>query len=1274
LSGARTTKAAWALIAVACLSVASCGEPSWSKVNPSFTPETAPRAVFWHEVGPHLQSIWRSGPELWAVGWEGTILHTTDGGRKWEAQTSPTDRSLSSVTGSGRDLWAVGQGGTILHTNNGGRKWEPQTSPTDRYLLSITGDGVELWAVGDEGTILHTNDGGNKWERQTCPTTKHLQSVTRSGRELWAVGQGGTILHTTDGGREWKLHASPTDRYLTSVTGKGPDLWAVGGHGATILHSTDGGTRWKPQSSPTDKGLLSVTGGGPELWAVGDRGTILHATDGGRRWKPQNSPTDKDLLSITGDRRELWVVGQGGTILHTTDGGKKWDTQNRPASNYLFSVAGDGRELWAVGQGGTILHTKDGGTEWKPQISPTENDLHSVTGSGRHLWAVGEGGTILRTNDGGTEWKPQLSPTDNELNSVIGNGRDLWAVGWGGTIVHTADGGMEWQLQTSPAHNDLFSVTGSGPELWAVGDRGAILHTNDGGRTWKHQTSSTDRNLYSVSGSGPELWAVGQGGTILHTNDSGRKWERQTSSADKDLHSVTGSGPELWAVGNVGTVLRTADGGKNWNPQTAGTDADVIKAIYTGPNFWAVEGNGAELRGVADGQYPYVKEARIRRGIFTARLEFHVTYPAEAEDSTTRLSLRGLNASLFEQGQPMQTDFTNHPIKAEAASDIWAFDFSPDAIFVQPGDRAHFQVELWTGGEQVKILHTTDGGSGRKPQTNPADRVVSSVTGGGTKVTSNDFAVSYDVTLTYDPWAWFRENGALLLGASLAFLILVMFTACLFTKPLWNLKLYRALKIYNVIAQIEMPGVGPVLREVLKVTALPWFVQHRRTLDAWVQAHIALLPERWQLDSQDAMPQGLGPGSVQTRPSYVPLPVRLQSAAAADLKQAPTAEWASGLFNSRRTIIEIAGPGGAGKTTLAREFAQWAIDGGRPDGLKLHAMLPVWVDEEIDEKNALLAVVKRKLTAWFPEEEIETELIQALLKKQRILVIVDRLSERSAATQQYVSSVHGGLKVNALIVTTRQEVKFEAGAPLILYPQALDSKSLLHFMTSILAEYAQQSTSGVPHAFDTIERQLDLGHRLAALIQVRGAQDDEIPILPLTVRVFVDEAVRLIREGRPLDELPRSLPEAYFRSLEKVNPKTPGAKNAMTDEAMLRAAKLLGKLATGSDFIPKEFSMQSARESLRAAGWTDPEKLDPVQRLIDNGVLVEKKRGGFHVLRFELDPIAEFLSAAAWAEQCGSRISDWQDLKKRSASAPGFQIALRLTLADMNLGIEWDKI
>jgi photosystem II stability/assembly factor-like uncharacterized protein len=53
--------------------------------------------------------------EGWAVGDEGTILHTTDGGRRWQNERSPTTHALERIFFTDRTHgWAVGFGGTII--------------------------------------------------------------------------------------------------------------------------------------------------------------------------------------------------------------------------------------------------------------------------------------------------------------------------------------------------------------------------------------------------------------------------------------------------------------------------------------------------------------------------------------------------------------------------------------------------------------------------------------------------------------------------------------------------------------------------------------------------------------------------------------------------------------------------------------------------------------------------------------------------------------------------------------------------------------------------------------------------------------------------------------------------------------------------------------------------------------------------------------------------------------------------------------------------------
>jgi hypothetical protein len=361
---------------------------------------------------------------------------------------------------------------------------------------------------------------------------------------------------------------------------------------------------------------------------------------------------------------------------------------------------------------------------------------------------------------------------------------------------------------------------------------------------------------------------------------------------------------------------------------------------------------------------------------------------------------------------------------------------------------------------------------------------------------------------------------------------------------------------------------------------------------------------------------------------------------------------------------------------LARQIGYWALAGGTPEGVPGHPMVPIWLDEDLDDKqNTLANALRRELNGWLPDNEVEASLFDALIGKQRILVILDRLSERSSATQQYISTIHGSLRVGAMMVTTRTQMNFRAETPTVIYPQPLNSSTLLHFMTSRLAQYVEDSEPSQKIPFPSIQDQLRLGERLATLITVRTREaNEEVPILPLVVKLFVEQSIELVRKGRPLVELPRSLPDTYFRYLDGLNPKAATSDNAMSDEDMLRAAKLLGRLALENDFIPKEFPKESARGRLIAAGWANPERLDPIQRPLDNGLIIEKTVVAVRVLRFVLDPIAEFLAAASWSEECGNDPTRWDDLESKCQAASGFQLALRLVKQEYSSQLGWNKV
>lgn len=113
------------------------------------------------------------------------------------AAALPASLRLNAIVFSGSEAgWAVGANGAIFFTSDGGRTWQPQESgvKSDLYDVKFV-DANEGWAVGGEGTILHTKNGGRAWTRERRVTEHTLESLFFVGRKrAWAVGFGGTVV------------------------------------------------------------------------------------------------------------------------------------------------------------------------------------------------------------------------------------------------------------------------------------------------------------------------------------------------------------------------------------------------------------------------------------------------------------------------------------------------------------------------------------------------------------------------------------------------------------------------------------------------------------------------------------------------------------------------------------------------------------------------------------------------------------------------------------------------------------------------------------------------------------------------------------------------------------------------------------------------------------------------------------------------------------------------------------------------------------------------
>jgi len=106
-----------------------------------------------------------------AVGAQGTIRRTTNGGVTWTGQSSGTLNPLQGVSftdaNTGTAVGLTTQSGTILRTTNGGGTWVSQSTRIASQLFGVSfTDANTGTAVGFDGTIVRTTTGGVVWVKE----------------------------------------------------------------------------------------------------------------------------------------------------------------------------------------------------------------------------------------------------------------------------------------------------------------------------------------------------------------------------------------------------------------------------------------------------------------------------------------------------------------------------------------------------------------------------------------------------------------------------------------------------------------------------------------------------------------------------------------------------------------------------------------------------------------------------------------------------------------------------------------------------------------------------------------------------------------------------------------------------------------------------------------------------------------------------------------------------------------------------------------------------
>lgn len=461
-------------------------------------------------------------------------------------------------------------------------------------------------------------------------------------------------------------------------------------------------------------------------------------------------------------------------------------------------------------------------------------------------------------------------------------------------------------------------------------------------------------------------------------------------------------------------------------------------------------------------------------------------------------------------------------------------------------------------------------------------------------------------------------------------------------RPIWLLRsddrYWKALSESKIESKI--PGmIGEIIQTIVMIIGCTILAlrYHPRVLDAWVAKNIKSV--RRVFEKKD---------SVQKCEVYIPIPVILNDETISEL----TAKDLRSQFNKH---LLIWGEGGSGKTSLAFQIAKWAMSDDENEWIcKNHQMLPVLIEEDIEVeaargKDPFIAMIQGQLNDELGSdtEPISEELLEHLLRKQRILVIVDHLSEMSEQTREFIHPEMSDCPVNALVVTSRIKEKLGGVNKTTITPLLVEGNRLSSFMDAYLIKLDNARSLFTDSQF------FEACKNLSNIV-------GQSKITVLLAKLYADQLIaakrNLIGDIKP-EDVPDNIPDLMLRYLNLLNEKVPEAQNKLKNPTVHRDVQVLAWECLKTNYQPKTTKREDA---ITAIGNNEGEiHLDYLEKRLH---LIQTISPAEDKIRFTLDPLVEYLAALYLCSLYRNDENQWSELLNHMDNisiSQGFLIALR---------------
>lgn len=162
----------------------------------------------WVELDPGvnnaLYDIYAITPDIVvAVGANGIIIKTTDGGETWQQKESGTTNLLTKLQFPTPNIgYIIGVDGIFLKTTDSGETWFPITAGAASFYQNISCINENLiFIICNNGILMKSTDGGENWDEVGLILGNKFQFLSDEIGYMMTPSQG--LFRTENGGEDW---------------------------------------------------------------------------------------------------------------------------------------------------------------------------------------------------------------------------------------------------------------------------------------------------------------------------------------------------------------------------------------------------------------------------------------------------------------------------------------------------------------------------------------------------------------------------------------------------------------------------------------------------------------------------------------------------------------------------------------------------------------------------------------------------------------------------------------------------------------------------------------------------------------------------------------------------------------------------------------------------------------------------------------------------------------------------------------------------------------